>query len=155
MKKTNAMRLLEAAHLPYTPCTYPVGDGALDGLSVAEKTGQSPARVFKTLVLQSPGEAIYVFCLPVCRELPLKSAAAAAGEKSLALLPLDKLLALTGYRRGGCSPVGMKKKYPCFLEQSALSHASILVSGGEVGLQIEIAPKNLIAAIQATLFALP
>ena len=154
MKKTNALRLLEKAGIPYTPHEYATDDGALDGLSVALKTGRDPARVFKTLVLQGAPKSLYVFCLPVSAELSLKTAAAAAGEKSLSLLPLAALLPATGYKRGGCSPIGMKKAYPTFLEKSAFSQTSLLVSGGRVGLQVELSPENLVKATGAACFSL-
>ncbi len=155
MKKTNAMRLLDSLSLPYSPLEYSVEDGQLDGVSVAAKTGQDPARVFKTLVLRGASGALYVFCLPVSQELPLKTAAQAAGEKNMALLPLADLLPCTGYRRGGCSPLGMKKKYPTFLEESAFSFETILVSGGQVGLQVCLAPAALQKATAALSFSLP
>lgn len=155
MKKTNAMRLLDTLSLPYTPFEYSVADGGLDGPSVAAKTGQDPARVFKTLVLRGASGGLYVFCLPVSQALPLKTAAGAAGEKNMALLPLHELLPATGYRRGGCSPLAMKRAYPVFLEQSAFSFASILVSGGQVGLQIQLSAASLQKAANATVFSLP
>ena len=153
MKKTNAMRLLDQVKLPYRAWEYSVSDGALDGLSVAAKTGQNPARVFKTLVLRGAAGGVYVFCLPVACELALKPAAALAKEKSLAMLPVPQLLSVTGYQRGGCSPLAMKKAYPTFLADAALQHPQILVSGGQVGLQIELAPQDLLLLANAKLFS--
>lgn len=150
--KTNAMRLLEKQKIPYEAHAYATHDGALDGLSVANKTGRSPACVFKTLLLQGASGGHYVFCIPVAEELHLKKAAAAAGEKKLEMLPLARLFPLTGYHKGGCSPLGMKKAFPTFIEASAQAQHSILVSGGQVGLQIELAPENLLQAASARWF---
>lgn len=148
--KTNAMRILERMGIPYTMHEYDAAGGAIDGVSVAHKTGQDPTRVFKTLVAKGASGAVLVFCIPVERELHLKAAARAAGEKSVAMAPLANLTPLTGYVRGGCSPVGMKKAYPTFLDASALLQGTILVSGGRVGLQIEIAPADLLRAANGT-----
>lgn len=144
--KTNAMRLLERAGIPYTPHEYATDDGALDGISVADKTGQDRQKVYKTLVARGASGAVYVFCIPVAAELNLKLAAHAAGEKNIHMLPLAEITPTTGYVRGGCSPVGMKKQYPTFLHEAAMEQSAILVSGGRVGLQIEITPQNLQAA---------
>ena len=149
VNKTNAMRLLERLGTPYQMHQYSTEDGAIDGLSVARKTGQSPERVFKTLVTKGASGAVLVFCIPVQGELNLKQAARAAGEKSVAMLPLSDITTLTGYVRGGVSPLGMKKQYPTFLDASALAHPSIIVSGGRIGLQVEIAPQDLLQAAKA------
>lgn len=162
--KTNAMRLLDKLNIPYQAHAYDTADGALDGVSVAGKTGRDVNDVYKTLVCRSAkGSAsssavgtgtggIYVFCIPVHLELDLKRAAVAAGEKSLAMLPLADLLPVTGYRRGGCSPLGMKKKYPTFIHEDAAGRRSVLVSGGQIGLQIELSPQDLLAAAGAKWF---
>lgn len=151
--KTNAMRLLDRMGVAYTAHEYDTADGALDGVSVAVKTGRNPARVFKTLVLRGADGGNYVFCIPVEAELDLKSAARAAGVKSMAMLPLAELLPTTGYERGGCSPLGMKKALPTFLAASAFGHQTILVSGGKVGLQIELSPILLAQCTNAVHFA--
>lgn len=154
MQKTNAMRLLDKLNIPYTPHEYSTADGALDGVSVAQKTGQNPARVFKTLVCRGVSGSIAVFCIPVAAELHLKPAARAAGEKSITMLPAAEVLPLTGYKRGGCSPLGMKKQYPTFIEHSGGAHETILVSGGQIGLQIEIKASDLLRAANAQWFGL-
>ena len=144
--KTNAMRLLESLGIPCQMREYETKDGAIDGVSVAHKTGQDPARVFKTLVARGASGAVLVFCIPVEGELDLKRAARAAGEKSVAMLPLSGVTPATGYVRGGVSPMGMKKRYPTFIDRAALGHETILVSGGKVGLQLELAPQDLLRA---------
>lgn len=144
--KTNALRLLERAKIAFTPLEYEAGDGAIDGISVAQKTGQNPDTVFKTLVARASSGGLYVFCIPVAHELDLKKAAKAAGEKSVAMLHVAEITPLTGYVRGGCSPIGMKKAYPTFIHQTAQQYPFIVVSGGRIGLQIQIAPTALAAA---------
>lgn len=150
--KTNAMRLLEQQSVPYTPHEYDTKDGAIDGVSVAQKTGQNPQCVFKTLVTHAENR-YFVFCIPVAEELDLKAAARAAGEKSIAMLPLAEITKVTGYMRGGCSPLGMKKQYPVFIDASAQTLAKVVVSGGKIGLQIELEP-NQLAAVAGASFAL-
>lgn len=145
--KTNAMRILEQKGMAYTAHTYPHGKEAVDGESVAKLTGQDPARVFKTLVTKGHSGQHYVFVVPVEEELHLKKAAAAVGEKSVSMVAVKDLLPLTGYVRGGCSPVGMKKPFPTVLAMQAREQTAILVSGGKIGIQIELAPRDLLAAI--------
>lgn len=145
--KTNAQRILEKANIPFQSHEYPHGKEAVDGLHVARLLNQDPARVFKTLVTKGAKGQIYVFVIPVTGELDLKKAAKASGEKSIAMAPTSELLSLTGYIRGGCSPVGMKKSYPTFLDQSAQRHDSIMVSAGRIGAQVEIAPMELLQLI--------
>ena len=153
--KTNAMRMLERAKVAYTAHEYPHEEGqAVDGANVARLTGQDPARVFKTLVTQGADRNYYVFVVPVLAELDLKKAAKAVGEKSIAMLPQKELLPLTGYVadinkvtgyiRGGCSPVGMKKQFVTVYDESCLAQQTMLVSGGRIGTQIECAPADLI-----------
>lgn len=149
--KTNAMRLLERLGIPYTAHSYDTADGAIDGMAVAAKTGRDPARVYKTLVTKGGG-GLFVFCLPVNRELDLKAAARAAGEKNLAMLPVSQINAATGYVRGGVSPLGMARQYPTFVAAEAEDQATVLVSGGRIGLQIELAPADLIQAAKAGWF---
>lgn len=143
-QKTNVMRLLEQKKIPYTAQSYPHGDGAVDGVTVARITGQDLAKVFKTLVAQGASRRVYVFVIPVAAELALKKAAKAVGEKSIAMVKVSELLALTGYVRGGCSPVGMKKLYPTTFHSSIEGLDTVLVSAGKIGWQIELEPAELI-----------
>lgn len=144
-EKTNVMRVLDQKKVPYTAHTYPVGDAAPDGVSVAQMLGQDPAAVFKTLVVKGASGGYYVFDIPVAETLDLKKAARAVGEKSVAMLPAKELLPLTGYVHGGCSPVGMKKRFPTVFHESCLEHETICVSAGKVGFQVELNPADLIA----------
>lgn len=148
--KTNAMRMLERAKVPYTAHEYPHEEGvAVDGVHVAQSLGEDEAAVFKTLVTQGAGGGYFVFVIPVAAELDLKAAARSVGEKSVSMLHVADLLKVTGYVRGGCSPVGMKKKYPTVFDQSALAQPQIYVSGGRIGTQVCCEPARLIAAVQA------
>lgn len=142
--KTNVMRMLDKEKVPYTPHTYDHGDGAIDGASVAAKMGQDPARVFKTLVTQGAGKSYFVFVVPVLAELDLKKAAKAAGVKSVAMIHVADINKVTGYIRGGCSPVGMKKQFVTVYDESCLAQPTITVSGGRIGTQVECAPADLI-----------
>ena len=143
--KTNAMRMLERAKINYTAHEYPHEEGtAVDGATVAALTGQDPAKVFKTLVTQGADRNFYVFVIPVQEELDLKKAAKAAGVKSVSMLHVADLLKTTGYVRGGCSPVGMKKQFATVFDESCLAQDTILVSAGRIGTQIEAAPADLI-----------
>ena len=128
IEKTNVMRLLDQKKVPYTPHTYPHGDDAVDGVTVAQMTGMDPAKVFKTLVARGASKTPYVFVIPVACELDLKKAAKAVGEKSIAMLHVSELTPLTGYVRGGCSPVGMKKQLRTVFASQALAQETILVS---------------------------
>ena len=148
-EKTNVMRLLEQHKSPYTPHSYdPTSDG-IDGVSVAAALGQDPAQVFKTLVAKGASGGYYVFDVPVAATLDLKKAARAVGEKSIAMLPQKELLPLTGYIHGGCSPVGMKKRFPTVFDESCLPFPTICVSAGKVGFQVEVSPANLISYLGA------
>lgn len=142
-EKTNVMRLLEQKKIPFTPHHYDASDGAVDGVTVAQMTGQNPAQVFKTLVTRG-GKGFYVFVIPVEGHLDLKAAAKVAGEKSIEMIKQAELLPLTGYVHGGCSPVGMKKQFKTFLDESAQSFPTILVSGGKIGTQVELSPEDLV-----------
>lgn len=144
-QKTNVMRLLDQAKIPYTHREYDISDGLIDGVSVANKLGQDPARCFKTLVARGHSGAYHVFLLPVAEELNLKKAAKAAGEKSVELVHVKELLPLTGYVRGGCSPIGMKKPFPTLIDQSCLEGEEMMISGGKKGVQISLAPRDLLA----------
>lgn len=145
--KTNVMRILEQKKVPYTAHIYPVGDCAPDGVTVAGLLGQDPAAVFKTLVVKGASGGYYVFDIPVAATLDLKKAAKAVGEKSVAMLPAKELLPLTGYVHGGCSPVGMKKRFPTVFHESCLERETICVSAGKVGFQVEVRPGDLIALV--------
>ena len=149
-EKTNVMRLLDQKKVPYTAHTYPVGDSAPDGVTVARMLGQNPDAVFKTLVAKGASGGHYVFPIPVAATLDLKKAAKAVGEKSVAMLPAKELLPLTGYVHGGCSPVGMKKRFPTVFHESCLECVTICVSAGKVGFQVEADPKDLIALVGGT-----
>ena len=141
--KTNAMRMLDTAKVSYEILTYEVKDGKIDGLSVAEKIGKDPERVYKTLVAQGSSKNVYVFVIPVGEELSLKKAAAVAGEKRIEMVAVKELQKLTGYVRGGCSPVGMIKKYPTFIHEASIDRSEMVVSGGKVGIQIALEPSRL------------
>lgn len=150
--KTNAVRILEKEQIPYELMEYDVNDGHLDGVSVAEKTGQAAESVYKTLVtIVSPSE-LFVFIVPVAEELDLKKAAKAVGVKKLDMLPLKDLTKETGYVRGGCSAVGMKKKYPTVIDVSAESLEQMVVSAGKPGLQMKLTPADLAKAAAASFF---
>lgn len=148
-QKTNVMRLLEQKKIRYTPHEYPHGESAVDGVTVAGLIGREPERVFKTLVARGASRSVYVFVIPVCGELDLKRAARAAGEKSVEMVHVSEINALTGYIRGGCSPIGMKKQYKTFFDESALSQESVVVSAGKIGAQVELAPQDLIKLTRA------
>ena len=149
-EKTNVMRVLDQKKIPYTPHAYPHGDGeAPDGVTVARSLGQDPERVFKTLVTRGASGGYYVFDIPVTDTLDLKKAAKAVGEKSIAMLHSRELLPLTGYVHGGCSPIGMKKQFPTVVDQSVRDKDVIYVSGGRRGLQLALAPGDLVRAAGA------
>ena len=151
-EKTNVMRVLEQKKIPYTPHTYEHEEGvAVDGVTVAASLGQDPECVFKTLVARGASKGIYVFCIPVAENLDLKKAARAVGEKSLEMIHVKEINALTGYIRGGCSPVGMKKQYPTVFHETAEIVDAIMVSAGKIGYQVELAPGALIELVGGTL----
>lgn len=147
--KTNAMRILDQKKLSYLVLTYDSQDGKIDGLSVAEKIGKDPANVYKTLVAQGAGQSVYVFVVPVGAELDLKKAAKASSEKKLEMLPVKDIQKWTGYIRGGCSPVGMKKLFPTYIDESASKLETIIVSGGKIGIQLQMSPKDLAGVTEA------
>jgi Cys-tRNA(Pro)/Cys-tRNA(Cys) deacylase len=147
-EKTNAMRLLDKEKVDYTMQTYDTNDGKIDGISVAHKVGKDPKMVYKTLVTQGASKQYYVFVIPVEAELDLKKAAKAAGEKKVEMIAVKDLLKVTGYVRGGCSPVGMKKLYPTFIDQEAEALETIIVSGGKIGFQIEMRVGDLLRVIK-------
>ena len=147
--KTNAMRMLERAKVNYTAHEYPHEEGqAVDGANVARLTGQDPARVFKTLVTQGADHNYYVFVVPVLAELDLKKAAKAAGVKSVAMIHVADINKVTGYIRGGCSPVGMKKEFPTYIDETAMLFDAIAVSGGMRGVQLIVNPDQLLGFVK-------
>ena len=150
--KTNAMRILDRAKIKYEMHTYPHTEGeAVDGMNVAKLTGQDPVKVYKTLVTRgasNPSKNFYVFVIPVAKELDLKKAAKAVGEKSIAMVHVSEINGLTGYVRGGCSPVGMKKLYPTVFHASALEQEVIMVSAGKIGWQVALAPQALMDLVR-------
>lgn len=147
-EKTNVMRVLDQKKIPYTAHTYDPESG-IDGVSVARSLGQDPASVFKTLVARGASGGYYVFDIPVAATLDLKKAAHAVGEKSVAMLPQKELLPLTGYVHGGCSPVGMKKPFPTWIDETALLTDAFFCSAGRLGAQIGIDPEALAGYIGA------
>ena len=149
-EKTNVMRILDQKRVPYTPHHYAHPNGAVDGASVAALLDRDPASVCKTLVTQGASRQHYVFVIPVLRSLDLKAAARAVGEKSIELLHVSEINAITGYIRGGCSPVGMKKQYPTVFHETALDYDTIYISGGRIGAQVELAPRALLELLGAS-----
>ena len=143
IEKTNAVRMVEKAGIDYKTHEYDVSDGMIDGVSVAGKTGQPVEKVFKTLVTVGQSKEHYVCVIPVAEELDLKKAAKLFGEKKLEMIHQKELLPLTGYIHGGCSPVGMKKPFVTCIDENALLQDTICVSGGKIGLQIEVDPEDL------------
>ncbi len=142
--KTNVYRIFDKEKLPYTPHTYPHGDEAVDGMTIAESLGIPAEKVFKTLVTQGSDKNYYVFDVPVNRELDLKKAAVAVGVKSVAMIKVADINKITGYVRGGCSPIGMKKKYRTVFDATAADCDTIFVSAGRIGWQIEAKPQDLV-----------
>ena len=142
-EKTNVMRLLEQKKIPYESLEYEAGDTAPSGGEVAAMLGLPPERVFKTLVTVGASKEHYVFMVPVLRELDLKKAAKAVGEKSIEMIKSRELLPLTGYVHGGCSPIGMKKQFRTVLDQSAEGMETIFFSAGKIGFQVEMSPPEL------------
>ena len=150
-EKTNVMRVLEQKKIPYTPHAYPHEEGvAVDGVTVAKSLGQDPEQVFKTLVARGASKNIYVFVIPVAENLDLKKAARAVHEKSIEMVAVKEINGLTGYIRGGCSPVGMKKQYPTVFHETAEIVDSLMVSAGKIGLQVEVEPAALIDLVGAS-----
>lgn len=144
MTKTNAMRLLDAAKIAYDVKEYEVDENDLSGVHIASQLGLPFEQVFKTLTARGDKTGVIVFCIPVHREIDLKKAAAVTGNKRVELLHVKDLLATTGYVRGGCSPIGMKKKFPTFIEQSALDFERITVSAGMKGTQLLLRVDELV-----------
>jgi len=149
--KTNAVRLVEQAGIPCREEFYEFDENDLNGNHAAAAIGKPAEEVFKTLVARGPRTGINVFCIPVCCELDLKKAAKAAGDKSMELIHVKELLPLTGYIRGGCSPVGMKKKYPTFFDETCQLYDEIAVSAGARGHQMLVPPEALASLAGAEL----
>lgn len=141
--KTNAMRILDSKKIEYNMYTYEADDNHIDGISVAHKLNQDEKTVFKTLVAQGASKNYYVFVIPVAESLDMKKSAKVAGEKSMEMIHVKDINKVTGYIRGGCSPVGMKKLYSTFVHESASKLDKIIVSGGKIGFQIELKPLDL------------
>ena len=146
--KTNVMRILETNKIDYTLHTYE-SNGDYDGCSVAEKIGKDPKKVFKTLVTVAPSKKYYVFVVPVSNELDLKACATAVGEKSVEMIAVKDINKVTGYIRGGCSPIGMKKQYATVIDESCRMCERIVFSAGKIGYQVELAPGELVSLIDA------
>ena len=146
--KTNVMRILEEHGISYVPHEYPHGADPVDGVTVARSMGQPLESVFKTLVARGSKGGIYVFVIPVEATLDFKKAARAVGDKSIEMVPVKEIQKLTGYVRGGCSPIGMKKNYPTFFAEEVVLTDSILVSAGKIGYQVELAPDDLIPFVR-------
>ena len=149
--KTNAVRLVQQADIPVRESFYEFDEKDLSGLHAAEAIGMPPEQVFKTLVARGEKTGINVFCIPVCCELDLKKAAKAAGDKNMELVAVKELLGLTGYIRGGCSPVGMKKKYPTCFDETCVLWEEIAVSAGARGHQMIVPPEALATLVDAKL----
>ena len=149
-EKTNVMRILDQKKIPYIPHGYEHEEGAaVDAETVATLLGRKPNEIFKTLVTRGGKGGYYVFVIPGNGHLDLKKAAKAAGEKSIEMLKSAELLPLTGYIHGGCSPVGMKKLFPTFFDESVMSIEKVIVSAGKIGKQVEVEPKLLIPLVKA------
>ncbi|HIZ44479.1 MAG TPA: Cys-tRNA(Pro) deacylase [Firmicutes bacterium] len=152
--KTNAMRLLDAAGISYETMEYEVDEKDLSGAHVVAQLGLDPDTVFKTLVARGEKNGIMVFCIPVCEELDLKKAASVSGDKRVEMIHVKEIQGITGYIRGGCSPVGMKKKYPTYIEETAVLFDKIAVSAGIRGCQMFLDPEDLIAFTDARVCSL-
>lgn len=149
--KTNAVRLVEQAGIPCRECFYEFDEKDLNGNHAAAAIGMNPEQVFKTLVARGERTGINVFCIPVCCELDLKKAAKAAGDKNMEMVHVKELLGLTGYIRGGCSPVGMKKKYPTHMDETCILWEEIAVSAGARGHQMIVPPEEIATLVNAKL----
>ena len=149
IEKTNAIRFLEQKKINFETYTYPHTDEAVSGEVVAELINKDPKIVFKTLVGVGNSKTNYVFVIPVLKNLDLKKVSKLTNEKNISLIPVKELLTLTGYVRGGCSPIGMKKQFKTFFHESCLNYEKIIFSGGKIGLQVEINPTDVIKLINA------
>ncbi len=147
--KTNAMRILDSLGIEYEYFEYSTDDGKIDGISVADKLGEKRETIFKTLVTEGSDKELFVFVIPVEFELDLKKAAKASSQKSIHMLPLKGLTKNTGYVHGGCSPIGMKKSFKTYIDEAAVLNEKIIVSAGQVGLQIKLNTKALAKCVNA------
>lgn len=145
INKTNAMRILDSKKIPYTTYTYEC-EAFVDAIQIADMLGLAYEKVYKTLVTQGSSKNYYVFVIPIAEELDMKKAAKSVKEKSVAMLPVKDINAVTGYIRGGCTAIGMKKQYITRIDQSAQNLEKIIVSGGKLGIQLELSPQNLAVA---------
>lgn len=152
--KTNVIRILDKEKIPYTCSTYEVKDGKIDGVAVAHKIGIDEATVFKTLLVQGKSKACYVCVIPVAKELDFKKISALTGEKNIDMLPVNDLQKTTGYIRGGCSPIGMKKTFKTYIDETAIELERMTFSAGKIGVQITLQPEALKALVQAEFVAL-
>lgn len=150
LTKTNVMRILDSNKIEYIPYEYIPNENDLTGVHIAEQIGLNPDYVFKTLVARGDKNGISVFCIPCAMELDLKKCAKVTGDKKIELLPVKELLANTGYIRGGCSPIGMKKQYPTYIDETCLIFDKITVSAGIKGCQLLLNPQKLIKLIGMT-----
>lgn len=148
--KTNAMRILESLGIGYSVHTYSFDEEHLDAIHAAESAGLPLERVYKTIVMQNSSRETFVFCLPAEAEISLKKARALTGSKEIDLIKLADLQKITGYIRGGCSPLGMKRKFPTFIEELATLESTIFISAGQRGMQLEVSPEDLAKAADAT-----
>lgn len=148
--KTNAMRLLDSNKITYTTHSYENKDGKIDGIAVAHKIGRDVNQVFKTLVTQGHSKEFYVFVIPVAQELDMKKASKEACEKNIEMIHVKDINKVTGYIRGGCSPLGMKKIFKTFIQEDALLFDTIVFSGGKIGAQIEMNPNDLVKVIHCS-----
>lgn len=150
-EKTNVMRILDRAGIPYAHYSYEHhGNDAVDGVTVAQRIGRPVGQVFKTLVTRGASRNFFVFVIPVAEELDLKAAAAAVGEKSVEMIHVAELCGVTGYIRGGCSPIGMKKHFRTVVDASAEAFDTIIFSAGKIGAQVELAPAALAELVGCT-----
>jgi Cys-tRNA(Pro)/Cys-tRNA(Cys) deacylase len=152
MPKTNAIRILEAIGIKHNTLIYEYNENEIDAISVAKKIYTEPESVFKTLVTQGDKNAIIIFCIPANTELNLKKAASISGNKSIEMIKMKEILPVTGYIRGGCSPIGMKKNYPTYIDETAQLFYDIYISAGIRGMQVKLSPfdlKNLLEAVFA------
>lgn len=147
--KTNVMRILDSAHISYNTYSYDNTGSAVDGVSVANKIGQQVQKVYKTLVTRGASKNYFIFVVPVSKELNLKAAAKAVGEKSIEMIKMDEINKVTGYIRGGCSPIGMKKNYKTVIDSSCRDISTMIFSAGKIGYQVELEPQLLIDFINA------
>jgi len=151
MKKTNAMRILDREKINYKVIEYNVDESDLSAVHVAESLGEDIDKVFKTLVLEGDKTGFIVACIPGADEVNLKKLAFLSGNKRCAMIPMKSILDITGYIRGGCSPFGMKKQFPTFLDETAILYETVFVSAGVRGMQVEVSPEDLIKQTNAVL----